>query len=99
MAYSSPDVRTSFQYILLYWCLGLAWIRCALWAIPYFGISLRDDVVERSNPGAVYAMAGAVIGLMFCYAGGNIGQGPSWIVVVISAGLATFAFFTLWFFL
>ena len=35
---------------------------------------------------AVPAVVGALVGVTFCYAGGNIGDGPGWWVVVFSAG-------------
>ena len=34
-----------------------------------------------------------------CYAGGNVGEGPGWWVVVFSAGLALGGMFTCWLFL
>jgi len=95
--YASVDVRTNAIYIFMYFALGLGWVCAALWLFPYFGLTMRDDVTERANPGAAYAIAGGAIGLTLCYAGGNIGEGPSWVVVVICASLSTLGFFALWY--
>jgi len=53
-------------------------------------------VIERANPAAAYAIGGALLGITLCFAGGNIGDGPGWWVVVFSAALSTLAFFILW---
>ena len=37
-----------------------------------------------------------MLGVTLCYAGGNIGNGPGWWVVVFSAGLSTVALFAAW---
>ena len=90
---AAHDVRDDTAYLGLYFLLGAAWVAIALWPLPLVGVSLRDDVVERRNPSAAYVVAGAVLGLTFAYAGGNIGNGPGWWVVVFSAALATAALF------
>jgi hypothetical protein len=92
---ASHDVRTAPQYILMYLALGFAWVGVSVQLLPYFGISARDDAVERRNRAAAWAAAGAVIGIMLCFAGGNIGDGPGWWVVVFSAGLSTAALFVM----
>jgi uncharacterized membrane protein YjfL (UPF0719 family) len=95
--YSSFDVRDSPVYILFYFAMGMAWVGLAArFILPYFGLSSRDDVVERQNPAAAHAIGGALLGVALCFAGGNIGNGPGWWVVVFSAVLATLAFFVLW---
>jgi len=53
-------------------------------------------VIERTNPSALVALSGALIGLTLCYCGGNIGEGPGIEVVLFSAGLATVAFLVIW---
>jgi hypothetical protein len=95
--YSSTDVRDSTIYTLFYLAMGMAWVGLAArYFLPYFGLSSRDDVVERKNPAAAHAIGGALLGITFCFAGGNIGNGPGWWVVVFSAALSTAAFFVLW---
>ena len=93
---ASFDVRDDPQYLFFYMLLGAAWV--GFWSrfLSVTGVSRRDDVVERGNRSAAIAIAGAMLGLTLCYAGGNIGDGPGWWVVVFSAGLSTLALFAAW---
>jgi uncharacterized membrane protein YjfL (UPF0719 family) len=94
---SAHDVRDDTRYLLLYFFLGAAWVSVAVRCLPLLGISARDDVVERANGSAARAIAGAILAMTLCFAGGNIGNGPGWWVVVFSAGLATVALLLSWF--
>ena len=93
---SAHDVRDDIRYLGLYFLLGAAWVGLAAFCIPVSGISTRDDVMERDNASAAWVIAGAVLGITLCFAGGNIGDGPGWWVVVFSAGLATVGLFVAW---
>ena len=93
---SSHDVRDSPVYLLFYVTLGAAWIGTLARFLPLAGLSPRDDVVERGNGAAAIALAGALLAITLCFAGGNIGDGPGWWVVVFAAGLATGALAVLW---
>ena len=93
---ASFDVVDAPEYQFMYGVLGLAWLRLATLFFGFAGLSVRDDLVERRNTAAVPAVAGAFVGLTLCYAGGNIGDGPGWWVVVFSAGLATAILFAAW---
>jgi hypothetical protein len=93
---ASVDVVDSPVYLFMYVVLGLAWLRVAAMAFALAGLSARDDVVERRNAAAVPAIVGALAGVTFCYAGGNVGDGPGWWVVLFSAGLATVILFGAW---
>ena len=88
---ASHDVRAVIEYLFMYSVLGLAWLRIAEPLFVYAGVSARDDVVERGNNAATIALSGALVAVMLCFAGGNIGDGPGWWVVVFSAALAPFA--------
>lgn len=92
---ASHDVRDDLRYLAMYTALGGAWIHVLLFMTPWLGISLRDDVVERRNPAAAAALCGYALAFAFVYAGGNIGDGPGWWVVVFSSGLASAAFVVL----
>lgn len=98
-AVSSFDVRNSSTYLTFYMVMGMAWVGMAGSFFPVMGVSARDDVAERCNPAASYAINGGLIGLTLTFAGGNIGDGPGWWIVVFCAGLATAAWFVLWFLL
>jgi uncharacterized membrane protein YjfL (UPF0719 family) len=86
---AASDVRDAPRYIALYMVIGAAWVAGVARALPLVGLSARDDVAERRNPAAAVAIAGALLGITLCFAGGNIGDGPGWWVVLFSAGLAT----------
>lgn len=94
---SSFDVQNNFTYLSFYLVIGLTWVGGAATMIPFFGIVPRDDMVERRNQGAMWAVTGALLGLTFCFSGGNVGDGPGWWAVFNSAGYATVTFFILWF--
>ena len=93
---SAHDVRDDLRYLLLYFFLGAMWVSVAVRCLPLVGLSVRDDVVERGNSSAALAIAGAMAAITFCFAGGNVGDGPGWWVVVFSAGLATVALLMSW---
>lgn len=95
-AAAAEDVRDDAGYLALYTLMGAAWTGTAMKLLPFVGLSPADDVVERSNGAAAVAISGALIGCTLCYAGGNIGNGPGWWVVVFSAGLATATLAVLW---
>ncbi|HYN07984.1 MAG TPA: hypothetical protein VES67_11385 [Vicinamibacterales bacterium] len=93
---ASHDVRTVLEYLFMYSVLGLAWLRLGEMLFAYSGVSVRDDVVERGNAAATIALSGALVAVMLCYAGANIGDGPGWWVVVFSAALATAGLVVAW---
>jgi hypothetical protein len=92
---ASFDVVNDPRYLFMYAAMGAAWIgvfgRMALW-----GVSLRDDLLERGNSSAGFAQAGFIIAVGLCFAGGNIGDGPGWWVVVFAASLSTVTLSALW---
>jgi hypothetical protein len=83
-------------YLFFYAVLGMAWVGAGRWVFALFGIGLRDDVLERRNPAALWAICGAGLGLSFCFAGANIGDGPGWWVVLTAALISTAAWFICW---
>lgn len=93
---AASDVRDAPVYLILYFFLGAAWVGATLLLIPLFGVQPREDIVERRNAAAAPTVAGTLLALTLCYAGGNIGDGPGWWVVVYSAALATGALLLLW---
>ena len=93
---ASFDVRDDPRYLAFYLVLGAAWVGVWIRWLAVTGISTRDDVVERSNGSAALAVTGALLGITLAYAGGNVGDGPGWWVVVFSAALATLALFAAW---
>jgi uncharacterized membrane protein YjfL (UPF0719 family) len=94
--YASHDVRDSDTYLSFYTVMGAAWLLLAVLVMPLLGVSPRLDALERRNRAATIAVAGAMIGVTFAFAGGNIGDGPGWWVVLFSSGLATLSLLVLW---
>jgi uncharacterized membrane protein YjfL (UPF0719 family) len=93
---ASFDVQEDYRYIAMYLTFGLAWIGMNISFSRSLGIIPRDDAVERRNLSAAIAISGAMLGILLCFAGGNIGDGPGWWVVLICALLATAALFLVW---
>ena len=76
--------------------LGMAWLAGASCCFAWMGVNIRDDGIERNNVAAAITWASAIIGTAFCYAGANIGSGPSLWNNVFSALLATSTLAGLW---
>jgi len=93
---SAADVRSDSMYVFLYTVIGLAWLGACDYLISLMGISGRDDVIERRNPAAFWIVCGAILANLACFVGGNVGDGPGFVVVVFSAALASGTLFLIW---
>jgi hypothetical protein len=93
---ASADVRHDTLYLTFYVIFGAGWVGLLTRLLPATGISPRDDVLERGNPAAVPAVAGAILAFTLCFAGGNVGNGPGWWVVEYSAFTSTAVLAALW---
>jgi hypothetical protein len=94
--WSSADVQSSAFYMGFYTLFGAAWVGGWRFWFVMCGISVRDDALERRNVAAALAVAGALVALTLCFAGGNIGDGPGYEVVIFAAGLSTVSLALLW---
>lgn len=94
--FSSHDVRSDPVYMGFYTAVGAAWVGIGASSFPVLGLNPRDDIVERRNMAAGFAVSGAILGLTLAFAGGNIGDGPGWWVVFFSSGLASAGLIVLW---
>jgi hypothetical protein len=94
--WGAAAVRAELNEILFLTLAGLIWLLLTAGLFPWFGLSLRDDVVERGNVGALVALCGALLGMGFIYAGGGLGEGPSYSSNFFCAGLGTAGWFVLW---
>lgn len=94
--WASHDVRDHYGYIMMYLAMGMAWVVVVIKSLPLLGLNARDDAIERRNPAATWAVAGALLGFTAAFAGGNIGDGPHWIVVFFSAALSTIGLLLAW---
>jgi hypothetical protein len=93
---SSLDVRDDPRYLTFYLVLGAAWVGVWIRFLALIGISTRDDVVERFEWERLDCHTGAMLGITLCYAGGNIGNGPGWWVVVSQPAWRAWRCFAAW---
>jgi len=94
--WGAAELRSHFNEIAFLTIVGGVWLAVATKLFSWFGLSLRDDAVERKNWPALVALCGAVLAVAFMYIGGNLGEGPSYWNNFYSAGLATVSFFGFW---
>ena len=94
--WGAKEVREDSGEVFFLTLLGAVWLILANALFPWFGLSYRDDVVERGNAASLVALCGALLGAAFLYAGGSIGEGPSYWENIFSAALATAVWLLLW---
>lgn len=92
---SASDVHTDARYVAMYLAIGSAWIILCQLILSMLGMRLIEDVAQRRNPAAAWAVTGLILGTALCYAGGNIGDGPGWWVVLYAAFFATVSWFAI----
>lgn len=90
------EIRSEAWVIFLLTMAGGAWLAVSVKIFALLGLSLRDDVTERRNNAALAALCGALFGATLIYAGGSVGEGPSYSNNFFSAGLGTATLFLLW---
>lgn len=89
------EVRESAGYLVFYTTIGLVFLGFAVRLGSLLGLS-KDNVLERGNPAALWAMLGLLAGQTAAYAGANAGDGPGWWVVLFCAGLGMAALLASW---
>jgi hypothetical protein len=93
---ADPAVRGHLEYETLFFAWGVAWLMWGLGVMAWFGVSWRDDVIERRNPAALAAACAVMIGGTCVYAGSNIGTGPTIWTTFGPAVLGTIAWAGAW---
>jgi hypothetical protein len=88
--WSDAKVRGHLDYELLFLVGAAAWLTVANFAIGIFGISSRDDAIERSNLSAAVVVSAWLLGTAIIYALSNVGGGPT--IWTTLAGMATVVF-------
>ena len=96
LGWSASDVREDRGELTFYLASSLAAIAASQALFAFLGVSLRDDVIERRNRGALFAFAGLTIGASCCIAGANAGNGPGAEVVLLCAVVSTGTLLLLW---
>lgn len=92
---SASDVRTDPRYIAMYFAIGSGWVILCQVLLVLLGMRVIEDVAQRRNPAASWAVIGLTVGPALCYSGGNIGDGPGWWVVLYAAFFATVCWFAI----
>jgi len=93
---ASPDIRGDPVYVYVYFSAGVLAFLAAISCAGFLGFSFIDDALQKGNWGSGFALAGATLGFMLCYAGSNIGQGPGPAVVLFCSLLSVGALAILW---
>jgi uncharacterized membrane protein YjfL (UPF0719 family) len=95
--FAAKEVRESDFYVLVYMAIGAGSLGISSQIFPFLGVSARDEDLERRNSASAIAVTGALLGASFCFAGGNIGEGPGVEAVAASAGAAIGVWFFFWY--
>jgi hypothetical protein len=96
-AWGAKEVREDANELVFLTIAGALWLLLARRLLfPCLGLSFHDDVVERRNRASLAASCGAVLALALIYAGGSIGEGPSYWSNVFSVALGTAGWLVLW---
>jgi uncharacterized membrane protein YjfL (UPF0719 family) len=94
--WAAREVREGPEYVALFMAAGAAWLAGGLGIATAVGVSFRDDAVERHNPAAGLAVAGAVVGTSLCFIGSNIGEGATIWTTFLPAFVGTVLLWWLW---
>jgi hypothetical protein len=92
----AQTVRGHADYMTMFMAGGGAWVFGSVFKVRLFGISVRDDAVERRNGAAAIVAGGAMVGNTLCYAGSNIGSGPTIWTTIVPAIVASGILSVLW---
>ncbi len=93
--WSSHDVRDDPSYQLYYLVMWFGWTGVWNFVMAWFDLDF-GDAVSYGNRAQLIAIAGGFLSVTFIFAGGNIGEGPSWVVVVFCAGVGTATLLLFW---
>jgi hypothetical protein len=94
--WGAAEIRADFGEVIFLTLACGVWLALATKLFAWFGLSLRDDAMERRNDASLAALCGALVSAAMLYAGGSVGEGPSYMNNVFSVGLAALGFFSLW---
>jgi uncharacterized membrane protein YjfL (UPF0719 family) len=94
--WGAAEIRADSSEVFFLTFAAAVWLVLATKLFSWLGLSFHDDVVERRNIAALAALCGAVTALALIYTGGSIGEGPSYLNNVFSAGLGTVGLLVLW---
>jgi uncharacterized membrane protein YjfL (UPF0719 family) len=81
---------------VIYLAFGVAALGVSAQLSRLFGVSARDDVLERRNPAALVAVVGAFVGTTLLLAGSYVSHDPGLEIVIVAAVVTMFTWFFLW---
>jgi uncharacterized membrane protein YjfL (UPF0719 family) len=93
---AAREVRQDGGYVALFVLLGVLWLGVASEALAWIGISVDDDVIERRNVAAAWAVVGALIAVVIGYAFANLGEGDTVGTTLGPAALVLVVCLVLW---
>lgn len=96
LLWAARDVREHTEYIALFMVSGAATVGVALQALPLFGLSFRDDVVETPNRAARWVACALMLAVTMAFACANVGEGATIWMTLIPAALALSTLALLW---
>jgi uncharacterized membrane protein YjfL (UPF0719 family) len=94
--WGAAEVRADPGEVFFLTLGGAIWLVFATWLFSWLGLSFRDDAVDRKNVAALTALCGAVLAISLIYAGGSLGEGPSYLENFFPAALGTGSLLILW---
>jgi uncharacterized membrane protein YjfL (UPF0719 family) len=95
LRWSSHDVRDSSTYLVFYTVMWFGWTGVWNHIMTWLGLDF-SDALAYNNRAIAIAVAGGLLAVTFVFAGSNIGEGPSWTVVVFCAAIGTAALLLFW---
>jgi uncharacterized membrane protein YjfL (UPF0719 family) len=94
--WGAKEIRGDVTEVWFLTIVGGVWLVIATQLFSWFGLSFREDALERRNMAALVALSGAITAVALAYAGGSVGEGPAYWNNIFSAGLATGGIFLFW---
>jgi uncharacterized membrane protein YjfL (UPF0719 family) len=94
--WGAAEIRSDTSEVCFLTFVGAVWLIFSTKLFSWLGLSFHDDVVERRNPAALVALCGALMSVGVIYAGGSLGEGPSYFNNFFSAALGTVGLLLLW---
>jgi hypothetical protein len=94
---ADKDIRRDPLHLAFYLTLTTALLGAVAWLFPFFGLSVREAVLERGNVPAFIAVSAALFGVTAALAGANMGEGPGLVAVLFTGLFLVAIFLAAWF--
>lgn len=89
---AAKDVRDDPTYVGMYLLMGMAWTAMSLFSLRLWGFQLADITQRRNLAVRIFVILFAIASAL-AFAGGNVGDGPGFHVVIFSALLGSITLF------